>query len=150
MVDQSDAVISSIECARKTMKWYKKMFFHLLDLAIYNPHALYQQVHGKREVLNEFILEVIREVVNAHSTVKPTQPTKKPMPCPHVPRLTECHFPSLIPSTATMKCCQRRCKICSSVRHAHAGKDTRSECKECDVGLCVVPCLKEYHTIRNY
>lgn len=35
LVDKSDAVISSIECARKTMRWHKKMFFHLFDVTVH-------------------------------------------------------------------------------------------------------------------
>ena len=31
-VDKADLLLSSIETARKTVKWNKKVFFHLLDL----------------------------------------------------------------------------------------------------------------------
>jgi hypothetical protein len=30
-VDKTDMLQSSIESIRKTVKWYKKVFFHLLD-----------------------------------------------------------------------------------------------------------------------
>ena len=48
LVDKSDAMISAIECARKTMKWYKKLFFHLLDIIVLNSHILHHQVTGKK------------------------------------------------------------------------------------------------------
>jgi len=30
-VDKTDMLLSSVECVRKTIKWYKKIYFHLID-----------------------------------------------------------------------------------------------------------------------
>lgn len=37
-VDRFNMRNSSVECTRKTMKWYKKIFFHLVDCAIHNAY----------------------------------------------------------------------------------------------------------------
>ena len=41
LVDKSDMQIGSIECVRKCVKWYKKMFMHLLDVCILNAYNLW-------------------------------------------------------------------------------------------------------------
>ena len=41
----------------------------------------------------------------------------------------------------------RRCVLCS--RHGKR-KETRFTCSDCDVGLCDVPCFKEFHTKKQY
>ena len=38
---------------------------------------------------------------------------------------------------------QLRCRLCP---FCGQGKDTVYKCARCDVGLCVMPCLAEYHT----
>lgn len=41
MVDKVDMQISTVECVRKSVKWYKKPFFHLMDLSVHNSYYLY-------------------------------------------------------------------------------------------------------------
>ena len=39
-VDKTDMILNSI--IRKTLKWYKKLFFHMVNLSIYNAFMLYK------------------------------------------------------------------------------------------------------------
>ena len=41
-VDKTDMMLSSIELVRKSIKWYKKFFFHMVDLGLLNAHSLYK------------------------------------------------------------------------------------------------------------
>ena len=41
-VDNVDRQLSITETVRKTMKWYHKLFVHLVNLCISNAHALYK------------------------------------------------------------------------------------------------------------
>lgn len=61
-IDRSDMMLSSTECARKTIKWYKKLFFHMVDLALLNAHALYLTQNTEKEALADFQLKVIRQI----------------------------------------------------------------------------------------
>ncbi len=45
-VDKADMVKGFLECARKTRKWYKKIFFHLLDTVVLNSHIVRRQLSG--------------------------------------------------------------------------------------------------------
>ncbi|XP_050064320.1 piggyBac transposable element-derived protein 4-like [Aphis gossypii] len=59
-IDKTDMLLSSIECVRKTIKWYKKLFFHLVDLSLLNAYSSYNTVTGKHLPLAsyQFQLEV--------------------------------------------------------------------------------------------
>lgn len=46
-VDKQDQMLEPYSAARKTMKWYRKLAFHLLQLAMLNSHILYQKSGGK-------------------------------------------------------------------------------------------------------
>ena len=47
-VDKQDQMLEPYSAARKSMKWYKKLSFHLLQLAMLNSHILYQKSGGKK------------------------------------------------------------------------------------------------------
>ena len=57
-------------------------------------------------------------------------------------RLVGHHFPSYVEDTNSKKKSSRRCVVCK--KHGKR-KETRFICKDCDVGLCAVPCFKDYH-----
>jgi hypothetical protein len=42
MIDKADMQISLIQCLRKSDKWYRKLFFHMLDLSVFNSYLLYK------------------------------------------------------------------------------------------------------------
>ena len=46
--DNSDRLANSYVASRRTWKWTKKLFFHLLDLAIVNSYILLSSCGGKK------------------------------------------------------------------------------------------------------
>ncbi|CAH4034418.1 unnamed protein product [Pieris brassicae] len=42
-IDRSDQMISYYSCPRKTIRWYKKVLFHCLDMAVWNAFFLYRK-----------------------------------------------------------------------------------------------------------
>jgi hypothetical protein len=47
-VDKGDRMANSYSISRRTFKWTKKLFFHLLFLAILNSYILYSSCQGKK------------------------------------------------------------------------------------------------------
>lgn len=145
-IDKTDMLLSSVECVRKTLKWYKKEFFHLIDLCLLNAFSTYKTVTGKSMSLANFQLEVIRQLLAKYST--PTEspnrgrPSSKDQPL----RLSGRHFPSDVSTSSSGKTNRRRCAVC--IKNSKR-TDTRYMCSECDVGLCVTPCFGIYHTKTN-
>jgi len=68
-------------------------------------------------------------------------------------RLTGRHFVDYIPPTTKKVAPTRKCVVCCTVKKPDVKKvkkETRFYCPDCDVGSCVTPCFKDYHTKANY
>lgn len=55
-----DMELSFNVTARKSVKWYKKLFFHLIDVPIRNAHVMKKIKTGSRPHLYEFRKGVVR------------------------------------------------------------------------------------------
>jgi len=62
-VDNSDRLTSSYTASRRTWKWTKKLFFHLLDLAIVYSYILLFSCGGKKISHRDFHLTFMREML---------------------------------------------------------------------------------------
>lgn len=148
-VDKSDMQLSFVECIRKTIKWYKKFFFHLLDLSVLNSSILHQIKTGKKQSLGHFRNELVRGIIQKYC--KDIGTRRLVTSGPHPKRLIDRHFPSLVPPKDRNKSRQRNCVVCShSIKKEKKRSSTRYQCDECDVGLCVINCFKEYHTLFHF
>lgn len=68
-VDLSDQVLQPYEVLRKTMKWYHKVFFHLLDIAIYNAFVVHNSLHSEKKIKKnqlDFRLALVKELLEKH------------------------------------------------------------------------------------
>jgi len=145
-IDKTDMLLSSVECVRKTIKWYKKLFFHLIDLSLLNAYSSYKTVTGKHLSLASYQLQLIREILTKYSKKSASNKTGHPHSRDTVipMRLSDRHFPTTVSPTSKKINPQRRCYVCQKLKNKR--KDTTFMCKECDVGLCPVPCFEIYHT----
>lgn len=159
-VDRCDQMISYPAFKRRTLKWWKKVFFHLLMMATLNAYLLYKEHCAKlrkKPVLHRvFRREVIKSLIG-ETTPQPTQVRGAANPR-DVERLTGRHFLTKIVQKEGQKSKPlRTCPVCSTTtgKRKTVGdgrKTVRSsyECKVCDVGLCVDPCFKLYHTKKDF
>lgn len=152
LVDKSDMQISFAESTRKTLKWYKKLFFHFLDMSLYNSFILYKIQTKEAPQLSEFRLKVVKKIIEKHGPQrKPSKGGRCPSDSDNPPRLTAHHFPRVIPPNGEKRNVQRACHVCNnSSTRERKQKDTRYERAECNVGLCLSPCFEEYHTLRRF
>lgn len=127
-VDRQLAITASI---RKSLKWYRKLFFHLIDLILINAHALYKLQEGAIS-FTDFRMKVISSLLGVDSTV---QAEVDPPPS----RLTGRHFPTQSQST----------KECTMCRASKVRRRTKYYCGKCQAALCAVPCFEQYHTQRS-
>lgn len=146
-VDRCDMLYSSTETVRKSIKCYKKIFFHLMDMSVLNAHALYQLKTGKKLPLIDFQLQLVKQLVEEHKKIKSRSVggignENSPL------RLIERHFPSVTDHRNEQnKLVPRRCVVCSKNRKR---KETTFRCLKCDVALCVVPCFEQYHILKTF
>nr|XP_033335286.1 piggyBac transposable element-derived protein 4-like [Megalopta genalis] len=141
-VDKADMVISTVNSTRKSLKWYRKFFFHLLDICVWNAYCLYKHKMKEPISMAKFQLQLIREILEKyHQSANHQCRTGNNHPL----RLTERHFPSVYVSIGKNR--SRRCVVCSA---NDKRRESKYECKSCNVGLCVDPCFKIYHSELNY
>ena len=142
-VDRSDSMISFVKSIRKTMWWYKKVFFHIVDLCMLNAYYTYKETTGKQVSLGSFQLEVIRQLISKH--------------CRHTPKVRQLkrthdnvpfrmsgkngHFLTECDKLFITK--RRLCVICLASKKR---KNSAFACETCKVALCPRTCFKTYHT----
>lgn len=124
-VDRHDQILTYYSLNRKSMKWYKKYFFHLFDICVFNASCLYRKEDANKATPGlSFRLTLVAEIltsVGPHCSVSQRkQAPWRRLEGEDQARLTERHFPSAIPRTENMiakgtKHCSRVCHICPKV-----------------------------------
>jgi len=135
LVDKADMLLSGISSVRKSRKWYRKLFFHFMDIFMLNSYYMYVIVTGKKCGLREFIEHCINQIVDDVSDVNIAPVTSfgqfllehKMEPLP------------LMPSGTAR---QRQCVACYANGRA---KRSRKQCRKCKVPLCNHNCFVEFH-----
>ena len=144
-VDLCDSVLHAYPCMRKCVKWYKKVFFHMLDIVMYNSCVVYKKL-GKCLPLLPFRIQVIRTLFETNHVARARATGGRPS-FENPLRLTERHFPSFIPATDKKQNPTRMCRVCS---HNGRQRESRYECADCEVALCVDPCFRKFHSMLNF
>ena len=136
-VDLSDQLAKSYPSSRKSLKWYKKIFFFLLDMAVVNAHAVYK-ILGNSITQLDFRKQLIRDLL------APARPAPSPSPTEQLgqsPLLFD-HFPTELTGR---KYNYRRCVLCAKEK---IRKMTKSHCRRCNVALCTYGCYERWHRER--
>ncbi|KAK7504155.1 hypothetical protein BaRGS_00004459 [Batillaria attramentaria] len=147
-VDNSDQLISYLPMHRKTLKWWKKPFFHLLTLTTIQTLIL---TNKHREIRNRKKLSL--EDVNAAAGRR--QPEAR------LEGGLKCHYASPVPeSTTHTRKAYSNCKVCydklkkmpdmTRQELRKRRKITSFWCGKCEVALCVHPCFELYHSKMDY
>lgn len=134
-IDRADQMMSYYSSPRKTIRWYRKIFFHILDICIWNAHYIYKKTNpGSRKNLLTFREEIIKDLIKVQAVSTPKSDVN----------FQDHHFPEAVPGEKSLK----RCRFCSK---NNIRRRTRYHCPLCpdSPGLCVVPCFKDWHQTQN-
>ena len=146
-VDLMDQITSAASLVRKGLKkYYKKMFFRLIEICLQNSHCIYKK-NGGSKILLSFKLQLIEKIFETYA--KDVSWSRKPNavtlgPCPS--RLTGRHFIGPITKENETKSFQRKCRYCAFEKKT---KKTIYWCEICNIPLCIHPCFKLYYTVTN-
>ena len=78
-VDKGDRMANSYSTSRRTFKWTKKLFFHLLDLAILNSYILHSSCGGRKISHRDFRFTLVRKMLaHAGPERRVTRPLGRP------------------------------------------------------------------------
>src|SRR5581483_1445400 len=62
-VDDVDKVLKPLASIRKSLKWYKKVYFHIWDLVLYNSFRVYKMLHPSTKRRYKDFLEALVEEI---------------------------------------------------------------------------------------
>lgn len=158
-VDKCDQFLSYYSLGRKSMKWWKKVFFRLVELCIVNAMCLYfhanpefakqRQAHKKfRIMLVHALVQPLldkrdeRESSKSSNTPIAQHPRNKIRVADDV-RLRGKHYPvSRFPS-------RRKCVACAykvnAISKKRKDKKTCNYCEKCDAFICK-QCFRSFHS----
>lgn len=141
-VDNQDKIVTNLESVGKCLKWYKKYFFHLLDVSIWNAFCLLRMKKNEKYSMAEFHLQLIKEIIDRNMKLDESSNNRNSSTADHSLRLIEPHFPSYCKTVKT----EKTLRICVVCKKNDTRRRSRYQCEHCNVGLCIVPCFKIYHT----
>jgi hypothetical protein len=123
-------------------KWSRKLFFHLLDLAVLNSYVLLSSCGGRKMSHRDFRIALVTNMV-AHAGQ--VQQLERPMgrPASAVTRVSRLEYSDSEHWPVQSKT-RVRCRVCSVRR---VTRNVTSKCLKCGVGLCTKKlCFMAYHT----
>ena len=156
-VDQSDQKKSYCAISRKSRRWWLRIFWHFLDIAVVNAHWLY--IANRQRALHPPLLPqpamdvmafraaLIHVLCDDFTARKPTG--RPPTTAPSRPRPLGQHR---LVHVSTLEMAKGRCQHCSVTgcrRSSQVGRPpTRREtyfaCSVCHVRLCKTPCYDSF------
>ena len=108
-------ITSTASLVKKGLKkYYKKIFFRLIEICLQNSHCIYKKKNGGSETLLSFRLQLIEKIFETYA--KDVSWSRKPNavilgPCPS--KLTGRHFIGPITKENETKSFQRKCRYCA-------------------------------------
>jgi len=147
-VDRADHYISSYAFMKKSLKWWRKLFYWILEVAVVNSFILFQQSDTTSDATHlqyrrNLISLLVGDIRNQDRSRK-----GRPSTMDREERLNKKpHFPDQLPDGKL-----RDCAVCSN-RKVHGGRrQTVYICKTCTrkPGLHPSRCFEIYHTVKDY
>ena len=156
-VDLGDQMMSYYSFLRRSVKWWRKLFIHLVNMILMNAFVLQKKFATsplQHESFREYIVEMLlKEGLATCSLSLPAQASSRVV---DPGRLSERHFPSFIPKKQDAKRAKptRPCFLCNQVKEI-LGVPIKPRwssywCKDCRKVLCVDTCFEIFHTEDDY
>jgi len=142
-VDFIDKQIAPYKITRKSVKWYKKMAFHLIELAVHNSFLVYQHYHPTKKItFKEFLLRLVQEILERNRLVRKRKINHSTASSEN--SKSGLHMPERVISDAG-KPIKSNCHFCYK-----RGKRTQTSfiCSECTKRFCIQgrdSCFKLHH-----
>ena len=147
-VDKSDQFLQYHSSLRRTIRYWKTLFYHMLDVAIINSFVIYNWVlmeQGKKPISdNQFRDALILQLIDKYRVLPSSACSSTTVPKQEVLAPEKCRIQH--GSTPTSK--QLRCSYCS---HHHKTSWTSQRCPDCPFqpALCQTTtrdCHTEWHS----
>jgi hypothetical protein len=153
-VDTADQIQKNYCLLRKTVKWWRNMFFYLFTTSLCNAYILHKKFSGRAMSHYEFRKELIHQLMMTGRDAP--QPAKRGRRSANpLPRLTGVHTAAKNVGApgAKRKVPLRDCCACNAPKGRREGmkrKQSSYHCVQCNVTLCHPHCFNAYHSVEDY
>lgn len=130
-VDLSDQLIQYYTTQHKTMKWYRKLFLHFLDIAATNAYILHK-AFASRQLRPALTHKAFMEELTAQLCGMSKKIPLKQASCDHIP-VPVAKLSTDVSQVASRG--RRTCVVCRSQNSKNSS--TPWKCRKCDVPLCL-------------
>lgn len=146
-VDKLDQLMSYYSFLHKSVKWWRKVFFWLVEVAVVNSYIIYKELAKRRGERQISHLEFRRQLIQFLSEQMRTSVTRcsRPRSSSHIERLQQ------VPHYLQKGRKRRDCVVCSD-RDGGTRHLTLYQCATCsdNPSLCPSTCFEAYHTQKRY
>lgn len=143
-VDRVSQVVDPMSIVRRSTKWYKKLFFMVVDFIVNNSFVVFSS--GNPCSRKAYFSTLVHKLLACGVSLK------------RIPRSIDGNTPLRLLSqnshflklhvTGENRSIFRRCSVCSAHK---IRKDTKYICQACGgVPLCATPCFEQFHTKTNF
>lgn len=151
-VDRVDQQLHTLQCLRKSYKWYRKLAFRLVTQMVLNAYKIFIKSTNVNCTFMEYVIEVVKHLVVSRPALPQIQHQND-----DVYRLTGRHFPSVKQAAegAADQRPSKNCRVCYArgIR-TNKGKPLKTVyiCRSCpsEPGLHPDKCFELYHTSIDY
>ena len=147
-IDRADKAMTFYMVLHKCCKWWKKVFFYLLEVCFCNALVIWRGTYEKRTNAELFRLKIVHGMLRGYNRERSRSGGRPPAERPERLIGGEHYLglnPHFLPNGQRSKpdCCV--CSNRSKKRH-----QTIYICKRCDRAMCPYPCFERWHTLLNY
>ena len=146
-VDRADKGLSHYLFSHRSMKWWKKVFFYLLELSFCNSLIIWRQLRGVRVNAEKYRLAIAHGLLQGYEPSTSSRPGRRSQNPPPERLIGGSHYLTLC-KQAGGKHSYPDCEVCSDRKHKR--HQTHYKCRQCAVPLCPYPCFERYHTMVDY
>ena len=144
-VDVVDQHFVYYAIGRKGLKWWRRVFYRLMEMAIVNAYSIHK-LNNPGNVLSHksFRLELAQALCSPLLAIQADLRGRRPTP--GFTRLVGKHFPYWTTERSRCLVCAKQLKVNGKPRDTRV----RTHCRKCNVHLCVGECFEAFHTRVKY
>nr|XP_012151143.1 PREDICTED: piggyBac transposable element-derived protein 4-like [Megachile rotundata] len=133
-VNKQDQMMANYPCSRKTLRWYKKIFVHILQLSFLNSFYLYNKFSNRKCNFYDYKMQVLEVLLPKKENMKTLKSIHRLSKIGNIKQDLKKNI------KVTMR---KECKMC---RMRSVRKDTTYQCNICtgQPGFCV-ECFFDFH-----
>lgn len=135
-IDRHDQMLSYYCCEHKTLRWYKKVIIHIIQICLVNGFLLYNARNNDNQTsfykFRMYIMEELLPMPNRSELSRPLSDGK-------------IHLPANLPKKGDGNTLRKRCRVCYFKTKKRVS--VLFGCPDCPgfPGLCLNNCFREFH-----